>query len=528
MKRGARSCSVAKERMKSGKDFTQRSSMEIAPEQAASDRSQSLLQEGAAQPVVSMPGIWQTHCSGCNIPAPETEPHDATGKRSTAGCRCLMCPEWFACLACADKEASAHQGAHPNEAHVTYSVAPEDEQGEPSSAAASTMIPRWAFAFEALIWPFLKMFVPSVSVLLQVAMSPRTCATRIAFHALLQMFFFLISVRCSFSSSDRTDNNIRACANGGVYSFYVGFIGIILISTIGACEILIFEMMLLSSIYVDCCTPTSKSVFNLKWFLSFLIIFSISYFGFTSATIAFAAASLASIDSAQTLSFRKQAVAIILNNVLALAGGVYFLWTLHFNSFAYGRNSIVSLREQNKSNAKKISVMKCVAISQAVIAVKAFAGSREIAKRKFANNTCSSEQLDALVERLCSPPHLLAACLQLTPENVVAIQTAVIDSSCCTNLRRVMFDVDTFYRFLRKQSSLLYMHHRFVKCNVACRYIAMLAFSKSPFATVSKLVLYCIIFSYALVFILFLIFQNFFLTFSFKTSSKSSICDVLT
>ena len=148
----------------------QRSSVHIAPEQVASDRS--LPQEGTEQPIVSMPGTWQTHCSGCHLIAPESESHDATSRRSTAGCRCLICPEWFACLACANEEASRHRDAHSNEVHVTYCVAPEDEQSEPDSAAVSAMIPRWTFAFDAFFWPFLKMFLPSVSVLLQVTMSP--------------------------------------------------------------------------------------------------------------------------------------------------------------------------------------------------------------------------------------------------------------------------------------------------------------------------------------------------------------------
>ena len=267
-------------------------------------------------------------------------------------------------------------------------------------------------------------------------------------------------MRCS--SSDRVGPALLVSANGGVYSFYFGFIGILIIALSGASEILIFEIMLLSSTHVDCCIPNPTSFSHLKWFLSYLIIFFTSYFCFTSSAILFAVTSHESIDSSQT--FSKQAAAIILNNVLSLAGAAYFLWTLHFNSFAYGRHSILSLQEHNMSNAKKIASMKFVTMSQLAISMKAFFASWEIAKRKVADDKCSREQLDTLVERLCSPPHMLAACMQLTPENVVAIHAASIHSSCCRSLRLAWLDVDylNFSRFLCTSPSLLFLHHRFV------------------------------------------------------------------
>ena len=129
-----------------------------------------LSRDDSSQPIVVMPGTWRTYCSGCHVPAPETEPHDASWVRSTAGCRCLMCPNWFACPACAEKEALAHQAAHSNEVHVTYLLSPEDEKSVLDAIAASATIPRWRFTLDSLVLPFLKMFVPCVSVLFQVAM----------------------------------------------------------------------------------------------------------------------------------------------------------------------------------------------------------------------------------------------------------------------------------------------------------------------------------------------------------------------
>jgi hypothetical protein len=125
----------------------------------------SLPQHSIAQPMLVMPDVWGIHCSGCNIPAPENDPNGSTGTRSTAGCRCLICPEWFACLSCAESEEAAHKHQHAN--HVTYRVTLEHEQS--TAARELRSFPRLKFTFEALFLPFLKMFIPCVSVLVQVS-----------------------------------------------------------------------------------------------------------------------------------------------------------------------------------------------------------------------------------------------------------------------------------------------------------------------------------------------------------------------
>ncbi len=151
----------------SAPEFQKELLVHVAFDQAASEPNPP---PDDSQPTVSMPGAWQTHCSGCRAPAPETEPRGAADKHchSTAGCRCLLCPDWFACLACAEKQVAAHQAAHPDEVHVVYCVATADEQSMLDSEATPPVISRWSFAFEAFVWPFLKMFLPCISVLLQV------------------------------------------------------------------------------------------------------------------------------------------------------------------------------------------------------------------------------------------------------------------------------------------------------------------------------------------------------------------------
>ena len=151
----------------SAPEFQKEFLVHVASHQAASEPNPP--PDDSQQPMVSMPGVWQTHCSGCRAPAPETEPRGAADKHCTAGCRCLVCPDWFACLACAEKQVAAHQAAHPDEVHVVYCVATaDDERCMLDSEATPLVISRWSFAFTAFVWPFLKMFLPCISVLLQV------------------------------------------------------------------------------------------------------------------------------------------------------------------------------------------------------------------------------------------------------------------------------------------------------------------------------------------------------------------------
>ena len=206
-----------------------------------------------------------------------------------------------------------------------------------------------------------------------------------------------------------------------------------MIAASGACEILIFEVLLLSSVHVDFCASNSKSISNLKWFLCYLIVFAVLFFGFTTAAIVFAASSGEFSGSVQTLSFRKQAFAIVASNALALSGALYFLWTLHYDAIDIGRSSIVSLREHSIANARKISSMQSISFSRLKLVMATLVASHVISKKKFASKLISSEQKDALAQRICSPPHIVAASLQLTPESAIAVQAVAYARCCGTN-----------------------------------------------------------------------------------------------
>jgi hypothetical protein len=144
--------------------------------------------EEVSLPIMIMPGAWGTHCCGCNVPAPdggancalatktgvidcpaETRVDNSIGESPTYGCRCLMCPTWYACPACSEKEAAAHRDAHPQGPLFTYCVSAADEQ---AALPDLTMPPIRAlpFIFYSFVLPFSKMFIPCCAVIVQVRM----------------------------------------------------------------------------------------------------------------------------------------------------------------------------------------------------------------------------------------------------------------------------------------------------------------------------------------------------------------------
>jgi hypothetical protein len=254
----------------------------------------------------------------------------------------------------------------------------------------------------------------------------------IASHGIAQMFLFLLNVRCA--STEPASGPAFLLSLGAVLSFYGGMIGIVVISTKGASEVLLYEKMLMFSILIDFSSPHSTFFSKYKKFLSFLLLFAAFYFSFSSATI-LSAADLTFLGNStlaisnNVSSLKKQAVSVILSNALALAGGVYFLWTLYYESLEFGRHSIASLKAHNVANASKLAIMKCVRISQLKLVSRAFYWSAQVAAMKARKipNKCSLQQIDDLNERLCSPFHIYAACLQLTLEKVAAIEDAAVN-----------------------------------------------------------------------------------------------------
>jgi hypothetical protein len=128
-------------------------------------------------------------CRACGKPAPD-ESASAEGQSEekstsvfvTSGHRCLSCPLWYSCCSCS-QEAISHSNSGMD--HVTYCVASEDERAATESASLTPSISPWLFVIRSLLWPFIQMFVPSVSVFVQVGALAAFIST-IASHAPLQ------------------------------------------------------------------------------------------------------------------------------------------------------------------------------------------------------------------------------------------------------------------------------------------------------------------------------------------------------
>ena len=213
---------------------------------------------------------------------------------------------------------------------------------------------------------------------------------------------------------------------------------ILIIASRYAAESLIFETLLLSSIFVNFDSSHSNFWSKYKRILSFLILFVVVFFSTTTAVLATAVSTHVSSNSTQfpatgRSNFAQQATAVVFSNILALSGGAYFLWTLYSESVEHGRNPIVALKAHSSSNAMRISKMKSVKISQLKLVSRAFVSSANLADLNLASNPLklSSDLVAALKERLCSPPHIYAACVQLTLENVIAVETALYNSNNC-------------------------------------------------------------------------------------------------
>ena len=386
---------------------------------------------------VILPAALTTHCSGCSQLAPDNESGADVGGVSTAGCHCLSCPQWYACSACAVLQSQAHRDAHP--LHITYCVEPEDEQLALETASASPSIPPWSFVFYSLLWPFLKMFLPTVSVYLQVMWS----AHKTPILTPLQASLSLITLACGQS---KYTNWIFVSLNG---TFLVVLMICLGVSSVLSIEILMFENMISSSILVDSRVRNFKST---PQYLSFICSFGfvgILYFGASTVAIALSASAtplsapsnvtLPPLNSgaAQASAHLQQinAARLIFSNALAMAGGVYFIYSFFCEGAVLGRFSHFSLAERSPGNMKKMAAMKVVTVQQLELVVHAFVSASEIATRNV-DRRYRVELASALNRRLCSPSHAYAASLHVDTANAGVIELAAFSpkgmSQICT------------------------------------------------------------------------------------------------
>lgn len=121
------------------------------------------LQSLAASSFCEIP-IESISCAGCSREIASAA-HESEAA-FIAGCRCLMCPNWYACPECAAEEAQTHRVSHLN--HITYCISREDERMACDAAKAHVPMKPLAFVAESFFVPLSRMVVPALATWLQV------------------------------------------------------------------------------------------------------------------------------------------------------------------------------------------------------------------------------------------------------------------------------------------------------------------------------------------------------------------------
>jgi hypothetical protein len=236
-----------------------------------------------------------------------------------------------------------------------------------------------------------------------------------------QAYLSAVNAKCSTArNSSRPEDVSRAELSailvGNILLPLVYILGLcIRISTNVCVEVLIFEKMLASSVFVDCRLPNFTSSATYKLWISAFGFIVIYYFSLSTAAI--------SLSSSTTNTEIQYALRIIANNILALSGGVYFIYTMFVEGALLGRSSAFSLPERSPDTITKLSKMKVVAMPQLMLAAKASVCAVHIAQ-SGGHNSVTPGQMERLLRRLSSPVHLAALVSHLSEQNVDALEAA--------------------------------------------------------------------------------------------------------
>jgi hypothetical protein len=259
--------------------------------------------------------------------------------------------------------------------------------------------------------------------------------------ACLQAYLSVVNAKCSTAKNGARPEDLNRAELGAILvgNALLPLVYIlclcIRISTNICVEVLIFEKMLASSVFVDCRLPnfTSSATYKL-WIAAFGFIV-IYYFSLSTAAISLSASTTKQCSNTNTeIQF---AVRIIANNILALAGCVYFIYTIFVEGALVGRSSAFSLPERSSDSITKLSKMKVVAMPQLMLAAKASVCAVRIAQRQ---NSVTPAQMERLLRRISSPVHLAALVSHLSEQNVDALEAAAFGHKRCLSSLRAMIN----------------------------------------------------------------------------------------
>ncbi len=217
----------------------------------------------------------------------------------------------------------------------------------------------------------------------------------------------------------------------------------LILSYILGSEALHFERLLMSSIFVDMRIPAFKSTRSFKFFLAvFGFLFVVT--GSLSALITFAASQQRAayayqssnctldgqLSQSPSLAQTRSDVGQVLSIIVALVGGVYFLYCSFCDGALLGLPSRFSFQDRTLENMSKISQMKTISVKTLTQVSRAFVSGAHLATRNT-KKAYSQKQIAFFKRRLGSAAHVFACALVVDVKRMLAIERAAYVPHLC-------------------------------------------------------------------------------------------------
>ena len=196
-------------------------------------------------------------------------------------------------------------------------------------------------------------------------------------------------------------------------------------------ENLHFERLLMSSIFVDMRIPVFKSTRPFKGFVAvFGILFVVT--ASLAALLTFVASQqraahvyqssnctldLNPLSQSPSLAQTRNDVGQVLSSIVALVGGIYFLYCSLCEGALFGLAPRFSFQDRTRENMSKISKMKTISIQVLKRVCRAFVSGALLATRN-PKNAYSAKQIAFFKRRLGSAAHVFA-CAQVVNEDLM-------------------------------------------------------------------------------------------------------------
>ena len=233
--------------------------------------------------------------------------------------------------------------------------------------------------------------------------------------------------------------------------FYFVFSALWLSYILGS-EAVHFERLLMNSIFVDMRIPAFKSTCSFKFFLAvfgFLFVVTGSLSGLITFTASQQRAAYAAYQSSNctldgqlsqspSLAQTRSDVGQVLSIIVALVGGVYFLYCSFCDGALLGLPSRFSFQDRTLDNMSKISQMKTISVKALTQVSRAFVSGAHLATRNT-KKAYSEKQIAFFKRRLGSAAHVFACALVVDEKRMLAIEGAAYVPHLCGIMHYSLF-----------------------------------------------------------------------------------------